>query len=116
MVLIMKKYICLILVGLLMFNNSLYCYAYDNQMQNTMSDCNYEVIFDEGDTKIIFYIDSDGNETFLQLVDGIVDQKNTLLKNKNGLIKREIYSKSLKNKCDIDYIAINIYVQVMKKK
>lgn len=54
-------------------------------------------------------------QELLQYVNGILDQKNTLLANKDGIIKREMYSKNSIFKSEsneTDYINVNDYMEI----
>ena len=80
------------------------------------NDSTKEVIYDGGDTKIIYYEDEKRNKIFLQYVNGVLDQKNTILNDCNDIIRREVYTAGdtvREHSVQIDYIHINDFIETV---
>lgn len=53
-----------------------------------------EEIFNMGDTKIYYYEEDNGDRIFLQYVDGVLTQKNTIPFGQHDIVEREFYGKT----------------------
>lgn len=88
--------------------------AYDNNVENDIGEEEVES-FELGDTRIDYYETHSGDKVFLQYVDGVLTQKNTLPDGQKDIIVREFFgdydeARERKNATDVihpsDYLII----------
>ena len=80
-----------------------------------------EVVFDMGDTQIEYYETSSGDRIFLQYVNGVLTQKNTLIHGKVDIVEREFFDSNGRSQTSMkdiinpsDYITATLEEEILQ--
>lgn len=105
-----SRIISLALVVTLLFTNNIQVFA----GEVTPTESNPETVFDMGDTRIDYYETNNGDRVFLQYVNQMLTQKNTLPFGKADIVEREFFNTQQNNKATTkdtirpsDFITVN---------